>query len=293
VKVLVAGWFSFADMGATAGDLLALQVVCGWLDEAERSYDIATVPPFQPGVNWKAVEPSEYSDVVFVCGPMGNGWPIPEFLAQFPGARLIGVDLSMLEPLAVWNPFDLLLERDSSESSMPDIALLSDVPSVPVVGVVLVHVQKEYRSGAHDAAQASIRRLLSSRSMAAVEIDTRLDVNAVGLRTPAEVESLIAKMDVVVTTRLHGLVLSLKHGVPAVAIDPIPGGAKLQRQARTLGWPHCFTADVVSDIELHAAFEDCLRQDMRIAARHCAERARARLGSVRQRFVESVSRPYV
>ena len=49
------------------------------------------------------------------------------------------------------------------------------------------------------------------------------------LRTAEEVESLIARMDVVLTTRLHGLVLALKHGVPVVAIDPIAGGAKLRR----------------------------------------------------------------
>ena len=42
-------------------------------------------------------------------------------------------------------------------------------------------------------------RLTASRPMAAVRIDTRLDVNATGLRAAAEVESLIARMDVVVT----------------------------------------------------------------------------------------------
>ena len=57
--------------------------------------------------------------------------------------------------------------------------------------------------------------------MAVVAIDTRLDANRTGLRTPAQVESLIARTDVVVTTRLHGLVLALKNGVPAVAIDTV------------------------------------------------------------------------
>src|SRR5437016_6221025 len=53
-----------------------------------------------------------------------------------------------------------------------------------------------------------------------VRIATRLDVANV-LRTPSEVESLIARMDLVLTTRLHGMVLALKHGVPAVAVDPV------------------------------------------------------------------------
>jgi len=35
----------------------------------------------------------------------------------------------------------------------------------------------------------------------------------------------------------------IQHGVPVLAIDPIPGGAKVRRQAGVLGWPHVFAAD--------------------------------------------------
>ena len=178
VKVLVAGWFSFPRMGATAGDLLTRDVVCGWLDEAGRSYDVALAPPFRGGVDWQTVDPNRYSDVVFVCGPFGNGWPIPDFLDRFAGRRLIGVNLSMLEPIETWNPFDLLLERDSSACVRPDLAMLTSAARVPVVGIVLVHDQKEYRNGLHDAANAAIERLVASRPMATVRIDTRLDTNA-------------------------------------------------------------------------------------------------------------------
>jgi exopolysaccharide biosynthesis predicted pyruvyltransferase EpsI len=66
--------------------------------------------------------------------------------------------------------------------------------------------------------------------MAVIAIDTRLDENRTGLRTAGEVESLIARMDVVLTTRLHGMVLALKNGVPAIAIDSVAGGAKVRRQ---------------------------------------------------------------
>src|SRR5439155_23727038 len=38
LKILVAGWFSFDDMGATAGDLLARGVVEDWLREAGYGY---------------------------------------------------------------------------------------------------------------------------------------------------------------------------------------------------------------------------------------------------------------
>jgi polysaccharide pyruvyl transferase WcaK-like protein len=57
------------------------------------------------------------------------------------------------------------------------------------------------------------------------------------LRTPREVEALIARMDVVITTRLHRTVPALKNGVPAVAINSVSGGAKIKRQAEALGSP--------------------------------------------------------
>jgi len=285
MRALVAGWFSFEGMGATAGDLLARDVVSGWLAEAGFPADIAVAPPFDGGVDWRTVEPHAYSHVVFVCGPFGNGWPLTEFLPRFSDSRLVGVDLSLLEPLEAWDPFDLLLERDSSRASHPDLALLSAAPLVPLAGIVLVHRQTEYEGGLHDRADAMLRGVVERRDVASVDIDTRLDENGAGLRTAAQVESLIARMDVVLTTRLHGLVLALKNGVPAVAVDPIAGGAKVRRQAEKLGWHHVFTADDVTEAAIRDAFEQCLTPAARVEARRCADRGRDLLGETRSRFM--------
>jgi hypothetical protein len=289
VTVLVAGWFSFEHMGATAGDLLVRDVACAWLDEAGRSYAVATAPPFTGGVDWRGVEPREYEQVVFVCGPFGNGPPVDAFLERFGHARLAGLNLSMLDSLEAWNPFDALWERDSSRIARPDLALLSTPAAVPVVGVVLVHPQKEYEGGMHPAAEAAIDRLLRSHELAAVRIDTRLDLNATGLRTANEVASLIARMDAVVTTRLHGLVLALKHGVPALAIDPVAGGAKVLRQARAFGWPVVYTADALTDDELRIALDHCLTAEARREAALAAQRGMKRLAAVRDEFIASLA----
>ncbi|MFC1719119.1 polysaccharide pyruvyl transferase family protein [Candidatus Poribacteria bacterium] len=286
MNALVAGWFSFEHMGATAGDLFARDVVCEWLEQAGYSYDVALAPPFRGGVDWRLVDPAKYSHVVFVCGPFGNGPPITEFLPRFAGCRLIGIDLSMLDPLETWNPFDLLLERDSSATSRPDITFLSRQAQVPVVGVILVHPQAEYKEKAmHHVANDAIKRLIDSREMSAVPIDTQLDINKTGLRSPAEVESLIARMDVVLTTRLHGTVLALKNGIPAVAVDPVAGGAKIRRQAETIGWPVLFTADVLSDEALQKAFDYCLTEDARMKAKECCERAVQMVKGIRDDFI--------
>jgi hypothetical protein len=286
VKTLVAGWFSFEDMGATAGDLYCRDLACRWLEQAGRAYDVALAPPFRGGVDWHSVDPRSYTQVLFVCGPFGNGPPVTEFLERFAGRRLIGLSLSMLEPLETWNPFDLLLERDSSRTSRPDISFLADTPNVPVVGLVLIDAQPEY--GANDSrskANQAIQRLIDSSEMSVVRIDTRLDTNLWGLRTPAEIESLIARTDLVITTRMHGMVLALKNGVPAVVIDSVVGGAKIDRQGKTIGWPLVFTVDSLTDDALRKAFEHCLTPQARAEARACAEKARTSVEEVRDRFI--------
>jgi hypothetical protein len=198
----------------------------------------------------------------------------------------VGLNLTMLHQLDEWNPFDLLLERDSSARSHPDMALASKQPLVPVVGLVLIDSQPEYgKRDRHESANAALRRLAASRDVAVVPIDTRLDTNTTGLRTAAQVESLIARTDVVLTTRLHGTVLALKNGIPALAVDPVGGGGKIRRQAEALGWPVVLAADDLDDAALGVALDYCLTAKARAKASTCAERALAVLRGARDEFL--------
>ena len=288
MRVLVAGWFSFEQMGASAGDLLCRDTVCGWLRSAGIEVVVANAPPFHDGVRWETIPGESVDAVIFVCGPFGNGWPIPEFLAHFAGKRLVGVNLTMLQPLEDWNPFDVLFERDSSRISRPDAVFLAPRHSTPVVGLILVHAQKEYGArGRHAEANQALRSLARGREAALVEIDTRLDVNGSGLQTPGQVESLIAKMDLVFTTRLHGMVLALKNHVPCIVVDPIAGGAKITRQARTIGWPYVFSVDSLIPRELEAAYEACI-SDKRLAI-DCAAGARRTLSNLEHGVISALA----
>lgn len=281
-RALVAGWFSFPNGGNTAGDLLSRDLVCGWLDRGGYSYDVALAPPFDGGVDWRAADPGAYSHVVFVCGPFVRNDLSRAFLERFGGRPLVGVNLSLKEPLDTWNPFDFLLERDSAASRRPDISFLSRRVAVPIVGLVRVEPGP---GGLHDVVDEAIRRLLVSKEAAIVEVDTRLPSNATGLRSAAEVEALIARADAVVTTRLHGMVLALKNSVPVLAIDPYPDGGKILLQAKTIGWPVVFTADRLDDEELRAALDYCLTEDGRRKGAVCAERAAGMLGDIEHRFL--------
>jgi hypothetical protein len=286
MTTLVVGWFSFERMGATAGDLLARDVAVSWLHDAGHDVATAAAPPFAGDVSLADIDPAQYSHVVFVCGPFGNGPPIDELLLRFAHAKIVGLDLSLLEPLEVWKPFDLLIERDSSRDAHPDLALASAPHDVPVVGISLVHPQEEYGArGLHAVANRTIEAVAAGIECARVPIDTRLDENASGLRTAGEVYALIRRMDVVLTTRLHGLVLSLKAGVPVVALDPIAGGAKLTRQANTLQWPWCFPAGTPVDV-VRVAVTECLGETERKRARTVADVALDEIDRLRVDFVE-------
>jgi hypothetical protein len=289
MKTLLAGWFSFEEGGATAGDLMACELAREWLELAGYSYDIALAPPFYGGVNWRYAIPSNYSEIVFVCGPFGKGPQITEFLEHFGDCPMIGLNLTLPLSLDVWNPFEILFERDSSAVTNPDITFLNRQDLVPVVGVCLL---EPYSSvDALDAsANNSIQRLIDSQEISVVLIDTRLDANITGLRSAAEVESLIARMDLVVTTRLHGTVLSLKNGVPVIAIDPVAGGAKICQQGKTIGWPMVFAADTVTDEELKDAFGYCLTEEARKMAKECSERATKKVQELRSKFIDTLVR---
>jgi hypothetical protein len=285
-RLLVAGWFSFEQMGASAGDLFARDLVCEWLDEEGYAYDVALAAPFEGGVNWQDVNSALYSHVLFVCGPFGNGPPLVEFLEKFRNQSLVGINLTMLQPLSEWDPFALLLERDSSRSTRPDLVFLSDRDRVPVVGLVLIDAQPEYSTDRREVVHAVIDDFIRSREVAVVRIDTRLDENRYGLRSPPEIESLIAKMDVVITTRLHGTVLAIKNGVPVIPIDAVAGGAKITRQVEVLGWPVLIPASQVTVDDIERAFRYCLSPEARATAIECRARARTALASTRTELLD-------
>src|ERR1044071_5486885 len=104
--ILVAGWLSFASYRTGAGDVLAIEVVCRWLREANEVFDVAARTPIVSGsnnVDWREMDPARYTDVIFVGGPIGQGSECAEFLRRFSDARLTGINVSMLEPLDRWN----------------------------------------------------------------------------------------------------------------------------------------------------------------------------------------------
>ncbi|SDX47566.1 Polysaccharide pyruvyl transferase [Modestobacter sp. DSM 44400] len=257
MRVLVAGWFSFDEFIATVGDELGADVVVGWLRELGIDHDVAWAPYFQRGPNWRNVDPADYTHLVFVSGPLFDLPELRQLSAAFAGAQRWAVNVSVVSD-AGRALFDRVWERDAPGMARPDLAGGTTTPDVPVLAVAFAPPQEEYgaRSQA-DRVRGVLEDWLRARAMPWFELDMDLYEKPYD-RFPSQVEALVRRADVVVSMRLHALVLGLAHGVPVIACDGVVGGAKVSAQAAALGWPLALTAGEIDAHALDAALEHAL-----------------------------------
>ncbi|WEH38336.1 polysaccharide pyruvyl transferase family protein [Streptomyces sp. AM 2-1-1] len=241
-RVLVTGWFSFLDGEVTAGDALAERAVVTALDRLGIRHDTAWSPVFAPGaLTLEAALPQDYEAVLFVCGPL-HGERIAELHRRYASCRRVAVGVSVLDPDGpAARGFHEVVARDGTNGRMTaDLAANAPVPTAPAVaGVALTYGQGEYGDRRiHDRVGEVLLPWLAAQDCARIEADTRLARDDWRhCRTPDQYLSLVGRLDVMVTDRLHGLVLALRAGVPALVVDPVEGGAKVTAQARLLRWP--------------------------------------------------------
>lgn len=288
-RALIAGWFSFPGCNATAGDVMACDVLSRWLGEAGLPHDVARCESIGPALDWQRLDPDRYTHLFFVCGPFRDRPMSRDLLERFAHCRHIGINLSMIERLDDFNPFDLLYERDSDRTRRPDLVFAAEANLVPVVGCLLVHKQREYGDrGRHAQVHATIRKVLAELGVACVPIDTSLEENPTGLHTLEQVNAVIARVDLVVSTRMHGLVMALRNGVPAVAVDAISGGAKVLSQARSVDWPIVTTADDLSEPWLKDAVQRCLDPQIAELVGHSQACAAEQLDKLRRELTGTI-----
>lgn len=285
MRVLIVGWPSFVDGEATAGDELALRRVRTVLQAAGIGCDTAYSPRFRQDA-WhldgehrgKMVDPHRYTHLVFACGPL-HGEQVRRLHDGFAHCRRIAVGVSVIDPAdPAVRGFHRVLARDAPGSrAWPDLSASAVTDRVPVVGVVLAPGQREYGPRRrHGAVHRAVTGWLARQDCARVPLDTRLDPTDWRLcHTPDQFGSLLARLDLVVTTRLHGLVLALREGVPALAIDPIAGGAKVTGQAAAWAWPAVLPAADATPQRLEHWWRWCLSDAGRQAAGGMSGRATA------------------
>ena len=112
MRVVLAGWFSFDEVIATVGDELGADVVARWLTDLGVDHDVAWAPYLERGVDWRDLDPADYTHLVFVSGPLADRPLLRELAEAFAGARRWAVNVSVVEESAR-GLFDRVWERDA------------------------------------------------------------------------------------------------------------------------------------------------------------------------------------
>ncbi|MER7082118.1 Polysaccharide pyruvyl transferase [Saccharopolyspora kobensis] len=240
MRVLITGWPSFLHGEATAGDVLSMRHLAAELTARDIRNETAWSPRFVPGaLGLDDARPADYTHLVFVCGP-AHGWQVCDLHSRFPDCTRVAVGVSVLDEAdPAVTGFHRVLPRDGVGEPAVDLSAPVDAREVPVAGVVLAPGQPEYgNSRRHEEVHAELRSWLNDLDAAVLELDTRLTGDDWRLcSTVDEFVALVDRIDVMVTTRLHGLVLALSRGKPVLAVDPVRGGGKMSAQAEAWQWP--------------------------------------------------------
>ncbi|GAA4989261.1 polysaccharide pyruvyl transferase family protein [Kineococcus glutinatus] len=284
--MLVVGWSSPLHGESTAGDVLSAEAVCARLAAERVAFDTAWSPAMHRAYGPRGglllddavARAADYTHLVWACGPL-TGRQVQELHEAFAHCRRLAVGVSVLDPAdPAVTGFDVVVPRDAPGAPpQRDLAAAAPVPPLPLLGVFLTHGQGEYGAARrHEEVSAALGGWLAEQRCARLVLETRLDPRDWRLpATAEEVVAAVARTDAVVTTRLHGLVLALRAGVPAIAVDPVAGGAKVSAQARAWGWPALVGAQELlagpGVLDEHLAW--CLSGAGRAEAARCRDEA--------------------
>lgn len=269
MRILLSGWPSFLHGEATAGDVLSMDRVHQELVDAGLPVEVAWSPVFRPGaLGLDDADPVRYTHLVFVCGP-AHGRQVEWLHSRFARCHRIAVGVTVIDPAdPAVTGFHRVLARDGQGSEplhdRRDLSSSAPPGQVPVVGVILAPGQHEYgQRRRHDLVHERLATWLAEQDCARIPVDTRLDPRSwCHAATPTQLDSLLGRLDAVLTTRLHGLVLPLRLGVPVIAVDPVEGGGKVSAQARAWSWPALVTAEGLlrGNAELRQWWRWCLSE---------------------------------
>jgi hypothetical protein len=210
----------------------------------------------------ETIDPSAYRTLVFICGPL-HGPRIEELHRRFAHCVRVAIGTSVIDPRspAVTGFHHVFARNRAEEPPAVDLAAsarMTDRP--PVVGVILTHGQQEYGPRRrHDEVAHSLSRWLAGKNAARMSLDTRLAKDDPHhFETPEQLRAVLATLDLVVTDRLHGMVLALRAGTPALVVDPVRGGAKVTAQAHACRWPAVVPAERAGPAEFDRWWAWCL-----------------------------------
>ena len=268
-KILIA-WFGAFDGHGTIGDLLSLQSLTNHLHNQNLNFDYTSYENFQnlagKRVDWKKLNPNKYTIFIWVCGPILKNHPqLSEIFDKFINCTKIGVGVSLFrkEHFNYFNPFDFVFAREGITQVFDDIALAAPIQHNDIVsrgnkkeitiGLSLRGQQGEYGEDnclfelTEKTIKKSAENLLQNRKGKIVIIENHLKRSGVD---PEDIENLYSECDLVITSRLHGALMALRHSVPYIAIDQIKNGAKVYGILNNNKWPYVYKIEEINNEEI-------------------------------------------
>jgi hypothetical protein len=288
--VLVAWWGALAFGEETIGDLYALRAVANQLKVPKSALLLASDTPYTELAefqisNWRTLDPSTIHTLIFVCGPIiGDSPEFRQLLNRFQNSRRIAVGVTLLPTASprYWNPFDCVLVRDQDGiMSIGDFAEFEQreapvsVTDHPVIGVCMRGEQMEYGVGMsmHEEAQIWLDGMLSRVNGTVRILDTRLHSDGTSAQ---RLISDVDGCDAIVTSRMHGALLSLARGIPVLAIDQVRGGGKVSAVIGATGWPLLIHADdMPTGFKLDSLINQLLSDSARLNVAKAQQRIKA------------------
>lgn len=201
--------------------------------------------------------------IVFVCGPLNPHPELLRILNDNPHAKKIAAGVSVLGNHHQLNrQFDRIVARDGLDDALFDLApaRFADIQDDFVepdnaIGLCFVGFQGDYganRHSLHEKAEHMLRRTAAYGRCRINSIDT---VFSTPENDASAIEAGFRSSKVILTTRLHGSLYSLLHSRPVIAVDQIPGGAKVSAVLGAVGWPFVFSASTVTLGQLENALK--------------------------------------
>ncbi|HEY7162886.1 MAG TPA: polysaccharide pyruvyl transferase family protein [Acidobacteriota bacterium] len=269
-RCLILWWGSLRRAGATAGDCMAVANMALGLKSRGIQTEIAAFIdlkiPEVPTVHPMAAQPRRYKAACFVCGPLRSSRKILNLMDRYESCHRIAAGVGIIEEeQEILKRFDKLVPRDGAIHSTFDLALASpwrETFPFPKKMPHLVYTcfrgsQSSIGLNGYSLHQRAEPVLEIAAKKAAKDGDVRkIDTVA---RTPESIRNVLeqfSKARLVLTTRLHGSLLSLEHSVPFIAVDQINGGHKVTEVLSKIGWPYVFHAEEVTLSEIENAIID-------------------------------------
>lgn len=253
---ILVWWGSYGYKGGpTVGDLMAVNNLSAKLGQRRVEHAVVShpelrIPGHVPVTDLYAIKPA--AKVVFVCGPITHSQDLQDLLSNQGGAIKIAVGVSILANQARMNSqFHHIVARDGADPSYFDLAISRTIEPTgcdrfETAGVCVRGPQGEYghnREGMFRRAEAIIQDALRHGSLRPKTIDTVLSA----VNSPEAIHAGFSSSDIVLTTRMHGALLALAAGKPVIAIDQVPGGAKVSSVVRKTGWPFVLQAETATN----------------------------------------------